>query len=463
MQFYNRQQEISAVKNLSSLSQKHAHMLVIYGRRRVGKTRLVLESLSPLYFFVDKKTSTLMLQEFSEIMRVKSGDFVHDFSNWDDFVRYLFEYSTKEHLVAVFDEFQNFKAVDPAVFSIFQKYWDKYSDTSRIMLVFIGSYVGLMKKIFIDEKEPLFGRATAKIDLKPLKFSWVRKICLDLGFKSEEDIIKMYATLGGTPRYYQLVESYGLDNHKDVLEFLIFSTINAPLQDEVRQILINEFGKNYVMYFSILEAISSGKSTLKEISDTTGIPMKSLGKYLNDLIRTFDILERREPLLNGKKMGRYCIKDNMVRFWFGFVNPNLSFLESDRSDIVLEKVNRMLSSYVGRVFEDIVKELVLDKLPFKPTRIGTWWNRRGDEIDLVAVNENTKEILFGEVKWTQRLIGCDIIENLRVKKDLVKWHNEQRKEYYLVVSKSGFTPRFLEMMDTGGVIGWSLQDILWIE
>jgi AAA+ ATPase superfamily predicted ATPase len=113
MQFYNRQQEISAVKNLSSLSQKHAHMLVIYGRRRVGKTRLVLESLSPLYFFVDKKTSTLMLQEFSEIMRVKSGDFVHDFSNWDDFVRYLFEYSTKEHLVVVFDEFQNFKAVDP--------------------------------------------------------------------------------------------------------------------------------------------------------------------------------------------------------------------------------------------------------------------------------------------------------------------------------------------------------------
>ena len=215
-----------------------------------------------MYFFVDKKTSTLLLKEFSGIVRVHSSGFVPDFSNWDDFIKFLFEYSKNKHLIVVFDEFQNFQAVDPAIFSIFQKYWDSYSDTSRILLIFVGSYTGLMKKIFIDEKEPLYGRSTAKIDLKPLNYRWIRKICIDMGFKSEEDIIKMYSTLGGTPRYYQLVESYGLTSYESVLKTLIFGK-NALLQDEVRQILINEFGRNYTTYFSILEAISRGKNTLK--------------------------------------------------------------------------------------------------------------------------------------------------------------------------------------------------------
>jgi AAA+ ATPase superfamily predicted ATPase len=339
-----------------------------------------------MYFFVDKKTSALLLKEFSEIVRVNSGSFVPDFSNWDDFIRFLFEYSKDRHLIVVFDEFQNFRSVDPSVFSIFQKYWDSYSDTSRILLVFVGSYIGLMKKIFIDEKEPLYGRSTAKIDLKPLNYRWVRKICIEMGFKSEEEIVKMYSTLGGTPRYYQLVESYGLDSYESILKSMIFGK-NALLQDEVRQILINEFGRNYTTYFSILEAASLGKNTLKEISDTTGIPMNSLGKYLNELANTFAIIERREPLLGGKKMGRYFIKDNMVRFWFRFVNPNISFLESGRYEIALEQTISYLPAFVGRIFEDVVTEIALDNLPFKASGIGRWWNRRGDEIDLVAVNE----------------------------------------------------------------------------
>lgn len=164
------------IKNLSTLSENHAHILVVYGRRRVGKTRLVLESLEPMYFFVDKKTSALLLKEFSGIVRVNSGSFVPDFSNWDNFIMFLFEYSKDRHLLVVFDEFQNFRAVDPAIFSIFQKYWDSYSDTSRILLIFVGSYIGPVEKIFRDEKDPLYGRSTAKIDLKPLNYRWVRRL-----------------------------------------------------------------------------------------------------------------------------------------------------------------------------------------------------------------------------------------------------------------------------------------------
>jgi AAA+ ATPase superfamily predicted ATPase len=243
----------------------------------VGKTRLIREVAGGHYFFVDKKSSSLLLKEFSESLEASLGTFVPKFTNWDDLVRYLFEYSKEKHIVAVFDEFQNFKYVDPSVFSIFQKHWDAYSTSSKILLVFIGSYVGLMKKIFTEEKEPLYGRITARIDLKPLKYKFTRQICLDLGITEEEDMAKLYATFGGVPRYYQLIEEYGLSDYEDILKTLVFAD-NAVLRDEARQILGGELGRNYTTYFSILEAISFGKNTLKEISDFTGVEMKSLGK-----------------------------------------------------------------------------------------------------------------------------------------------------------------------------------------
>jgi AAA+ ATPase superfamily predicted ATPase len=254
MEFQNRTNELQAIRNLEQLSEEHAHMLVMFGRRRVGKTRLIIESMDSIYFFVDKKTSSLLLREYSDILKTELSGFVPEFSNWDDFVRFLFEYSKTNHLKIVFDEFQNFTYVDPAIFSIFQKYWDMYHNDTPILLVFVGSYIGLMKKIFINAKEPLYGRATSRIDLKPLS---------------------LYATFGGVPRYYQLIEDYGLTNYEDVIRTLILSE-NAILKDEVKQILISEFGNNYTTYFSVLEAISFGKGTLKEISDTTGIEMKSL-------------------------------------------------------------------------------------------------------------------------------------------------------------------------------------------
>ena len=188
--------------------------------------------------------------------------------------------------------------------------------------------------------------------------------------------------------------------------------------------------------------------------------MNSLGKYLNELASTFTIIERREPLLGGKKMGRYFIKDNIVRFWFRFVNPNISFIESGRYEIALEKTMAELPAFVGRVFEDIITEIAHDNLPFNASGIGKWWNRRGDEIDIVAANGDSREILLlGEVKWTNKTAGRGILASLKKKKDLVKWHNEDRKEYYLVASKSGFTPELREIMKSEGVIGWDIQDI----
>jgi len=459
MEFQNRKNELQAIRNLGQLSEEHAHMLVMFGRRRVGKTRLIIESMDSIYFFVDKKTSSLLLREYSDILKTELSGFVPEFSNWDDLVRFLFEYSKENHLKIVFDEFQNFTYVDPAIFSIFQKYWDMYHDHTPILLVFVGSYIGLMKKIFINAKEPLYGRATSRIDLKPLSYNYIRTICQDLGFTNEEEIIALYATFGGVPRYYQLIEDYGITTYEDAIRTLILSE-NAILKDEVKQILISEFGNNYTTYFSILEAVSFGKGTLKEISDTTGIEMKSLSRYLHDLVNTYEIIERRAPIIKGTKMGRYAIKDQMVHFWFRFINPNMSFTESGKYDLVFDRIKTSLSSFTCPVFEQIARDIVFDNLPFSPVKMGAWWNRRGDEIDIAAIGENPYRVFLGEVKWNTRPLGVNQIKKLLDKRILVDWYNNEREEHFLMVSKAGFTKSTKDFMNDNKIEGWDLAELL---
>jgi len=459
MKFQNRKNELQAIRNLEQLSEKHAHMLVMFGRWRVGKTRLIIESMDSIYFFVDKKTSSLLLREYSDILKTEVSGFVPEFSNWDDLIRFLFEYSKENHIKVVFDEFQNFTYVDPAIYSIFQKYWDMYHVDTPILLVFIGSYIGLMKKIFINAKEPLYGRATSRIDLKPLSYKHIRNICKDLGFTNEEEIIALYATFGGVPRYYQLIEDYGLTTYEDVVRTLILSE-NAILKDEVKQILISKFGNNYTTYFSVLEAISSGKGTLKEISDTTGIEMKSLSRYLYDLVNTYEIIERRAPIIKGTKMGRYAIKDQIVHFWFRFINPNMSFTESGKYDMVFGRIKTSLSSFIGPVFEQIARNIVFENLPFSPVKLGAWWNRRGDEIDIAAIGEKPYRVLLGEVKWNSRPLGVKDIRKLLDKRTLVDWYNDKREEHFLMISKAGFTKSAKDFMNANGIEGRDLAELL---
>ncbi len=458
MRFYNREKEIEAIEKLARLAGKHAHMLVVMGRRRVGKTRLIQEAVDGHYFFVDKKSSALLLKEFSSTLGASLGAFVPEFASWGDFVRYVFEHSREKPLTVVFDEFQNFRYVDASVFSIFQKHWDAYSASSKILLIFIGSYVGLMKKIFTDEKEPLFGRITARIDVKPLRYRDVRQMCLALGIKAEEEIAKLYVVFGGVPRYYQLLEEHELKSCDEAIETLIFME-NSVLRDEARQILVGELGRNYATYFSILEAISFGKSTLKEISDFTGVEMRSLGKYLGELIRDFDLVERRTPVINGEKMGRYAIKDSMTRFWFRFVYPNTSLLESGKSEQVLKKLQEEFPAYMGKAIEEVVRENIADKLPFQPEKIGSWWNRRGEEIDIVALNEKTGEILFGEIKWSEHKAGKEVLEDLLRKKELLQWQSTKRKEHLLIFSRSGYTPEARKQLAEKNVAKFELRDM----
>jgi AAA+ ATPase superfamily predicted ATPase len=187
--------------------------------------------------------------------------------------------------------------------------------------------------------------------------------------------------------------------------------------------------------------------------------MNSLGKYLNELIRDFDLVERRMPVIGGEKMGRYVLKDYMIKFWFRFVYPNISFLEMGRNELVMHRVKEELPNYMGKAVEDIVRDMMARKLPFDPTIIGSWWNRKGEEIDFVALNERTGDIVFGEIKWKERSTGREIIEKFLQKKDLVEWKKENRTEYYMFFSKKGFTEGARELMKEKGIKGFELKDM----
>jgi hypothetical protein len=460
MKFYDREGEIKKLRTLTSLDK--STMIVIYGRRRVGKTRLVQHvfGIDSFYFFVTEKEERLILDDF-RIILMERCDYVPNFTDFDDFFGFLFTLSDKE--IFIFDEFQNFKKINTSVFSIIQKYWDKYQDERNYSLLFLGSYIGLMKHLFKDYKTPLFGRSDALFNLKPLQYDVCKDILMDLEIST---FVEIYSIFGGVPKYYELLEKV---NDRKLMNIISeqFLDIGAPLLDEGTNVLISEFGTQYRIYFSIIEAIASGASTLNDISNRTGIKNTSLGPYMSDLINEYEILVRKVPVnekASKSKKGRYFIKDNFFKFWFRFIHKNRGFIESGRPEYVLSKIESELDQYIGPVFENICVEFLYrsndeKKLQFVFRNIGSWWNRKGDEIDIVALNDDTKDILMGECKWNNRKMDVDILTKLKDKKNLIKWNLNARTEHYCLFSKSGFSKRLHDAAEDEDILLFTLDDL----
>ena len=447
--FYDRKDELDYLSTQRENSRKRSLFLVITGRRRVGKTALVREFLRKekgVYIFIEVKDENLIFLDaeraFEPILGVRPR-----ISSWEG----LFDIVRKNRLILVLDEFQNLLQVNKSVFTKIQGIWDGMEGEGGVLMIAVGSYTGMMKKIFTDAKEPLFGRAENIIPLRPFNFLQTSEFLENLGITSIRRKIEVYSVLGGVPKYLLQAQ-----RANDILWDLFYSPM-ASLRDEGRNLLVMEFGKEHRGYFSVLEAVSRGKGTQKEIADYTGMPRDTVGKYIFDLTNRYELLRKSEPVPALKKnMGRYRIGDNFYSFWFRFVYSRGSLVEIN-PEKAMEAAEKELPDHIGRIFEDIVRELIISKFDFD--NIGSWWSRKGDEIDIVALNEGKKEILFGEVKWRNRETGCDAIADIVRKKELVRWHNSERKEIMLIVSKSGFTRKCLEQMDSEGIMHWDLRDI----
>jgi len=446
MKFYNRKKEMAALHSLQG-----GFCIAIVGRRRVGKTRLVREAYpNSLYLFVsEEKSGRILAREWTE--RIKDVMYLPHLERVDDVLEYLLR-DPKQ--VVFIDELQNLDRIDPALLSRFQRIIDENKETARVIVC--GSYVSMMNRLFTSSKSPLFGRMDMVLKLEELSFNTIANISRDLGYNFEKSLV-LYSLFGGMPKYYELVEKLGIKDIGKLVERLFFDDI-APLRYEGTLVLRNEFGGEYRPYFSILEAIASGKSTLSEISNETGTKPQTISKYIAALKDDFDLIERAVPATENpskSKKGRYFIKNNFYRFWFKNVHKNLNYLEEGRWDFALEKTMNILPDHVGKTFESVVRNILKKDY----TRVGPWWNRRGEEIDIAALDENKNEILLGEVKWRNRPTGWDVVEDLLQKAELVQWHNHDRKERYMIVSKSGFTPQCLERMKSEEITYWTLKDI----
>jgi AAA+ ATPase superfamily predicted ATPase len=299
MKFINRQNELKELEDCYAFSRKRLFSVMIYGMRRVGKTELIKEfskNKVSIYFFVyDNKTSKALLGEYeSELKRKRIIEPLVRLETWDDFADILFE-KCRDRIV-IFDEFQNFREIYPAIFSIFQRKFDDNKDIP-ILVIFSGSLIGMIKRTFEDMKAPLYGRLKTKLKLSPLSYKDTRTMLKILSYKKEADIVGFFSIFGGIPKYYVAIEDFNLEG-KPLMDVLIYLFLreNAPFGYEVLDVLRQEFGKKKGTYYTILEAIATGHTKLNEIATYTGRNMTSITRYLNDLTEKYEMVGRIVPV-----------------------------------------------------------------------------------------------------------------------------------------------------------------------
>ena len=448
MKFINREKELEYLNEAKSLSHSKLYTISLHGLRRVGKTRLILEFLNNkgLYLFVNKdKTSESLLREYEEALKsigvIKDLESIKD---WETFFRILFERGTGAF---VFDEFQNFSYVERSVFGILQKHIDLNEDKKDLLLLFCGSTIGLMKRLFADAKEPLYGRMKRQIYLKPLTFSNTVKICKELNIKDISEVIELYAIFGGFPRYYVAIEDENLAGKpsKDILEKFFFAE-NAIFEHEVAEVLSLEFGKRSGLYYDILTAIANGGTRISEIASFLEKKETVITRQINELVHYFDIVSAEKQAVGNKK--NLFINHPLLNFWFKIFYKRFSAYKR-RDKQAIKKIKEDINSHIGRQFEEVCKEYLKElnnkkKLFFSYENIGKQWGKMHSkpkdknqyEVDIVALNEETKEILFGECKWQEKVNASKVLNDLKEKSKYVEWHNEGRKEYFVVFAKN---------------------------
>lgn len=475
MKFYNRIEELAHLEKIVGLSEKAAHLMVITGRRRVGKTTLIEHfmektKLPTYYFFVSKKSEVVILEEFKQILAQKIPLVASvNFPDFDAFFKFTFDYLKQTPAIIIFDEFQNFRSINPAIFSIFQKYWDSRHRGLRGAFICIGSAFTLMKDIFEHSKEPLFGRATAKLYLKPFSAHTVCEILKDNKLTAKPQMLLDLLTIfGGIPKYYHLVDQYDLyrTGISEILKELVLSE-NASLLTEGKDMLIEELGKNYNTYFSILQVMAMGCAQMSEIATQAGMPINSIGKYLDELLNYYQIISRETPTGLGPprtKLSRYAIGDRFLNFWFRYVFRYASQIEMANFKYVLKRVAEDFSSYKGLIFETIAREILVEyglngKLPFEIDNIGRYWNRTGQvEIDVVAINKKANDVLFVECKLNARAVSERVLSYLQEKSSLVEWNRKIKRKYFGIFSVMHPPKQLCKTLEAKGCYIFSLEE-----
>jgi len=432
MKFYDREKELEVLRKNQERSKNGGVFTVITGRRRIGKTVLIKESErgnKKLYFFVQRTSEKSLCRKLAKAAKKDLDLYLIDSGEFHDLFLQLMRYGENENFTLIIDEFQDLEKVNPSIISSIQEIWDEYRSRSQVNLIACGSVYSMMVRLFQDNKEPLFGRATSRLNVRPFSPSVVKKILADHNPNyKQDDLLLLYMLSGGVPNYIEVLMDSGAVTFEKMLDF-VCSPESVFLTDG-KYLLVTEFGKEYATYYTILELIADGKNTLREINDSTG---KDSGAYLEKLERDYGLIKKNRPIFSkdNSRDVRWQITDNYLRFYFRFVSCNQSLIELNEYEALKEEITSEYSQYSGRVLESYFKEKMSEEESL--TGIGSYWDRRGqNEIDIIAVNEKTMKAIVAEVKRDPKKANLKSLEN---KTELVEGLSGYDIEYKILSMK----------------------------
>ncbi len=443
MRFVNRKQELDALEKF--WKERTSQLIVIYGKRRVGKTELIkrfIRGKSVVYFLARRISEKENLFSLGNVI----GNFFKDtilktrgFEKWDDVFPYLkeqFESKKTDSLILVMDEFPYLAEANKGISSIFQAGWDEHLKDMPIYLILCGSSIGMMEQETLAYKAPLYGRRTGQLFIKPFPYLEARKFFPHRNF---EKTLRAYSVAGGMPTYILKLNKY-LSLEK-AIEEEIFST-EKILYEEIEFILKEEL-REPRNYFSVLKAIGSNCTKVSEIINETGLEKSALHNYLF-VLEDLHLIEKQVPITEKNpqrsRKSRYHLKDQFFKFWFNYCFPFVSELELRNKMPSLKSFRDSFEYIVAQNYEKVAREILhreQDKM-FIFHKVGRWWDKN-EEIDIIALNSQTNEIIFGEAKWSKKKVGTNIYKDLSRKSQKVEWGKKNRKEYFCLFSKSGFT------------------------
>lgn len=460
--FIGRERELASLNQL--YTSERFEFVVIYGRRRVGKTALInrfIKEKNAIYFMGVESNAKQNLENFSRnILEYGAGIQAETaFLSFQAALEYVFRLSEKERLILAIDEYPYVARASKSLASTLQLLIDKYKDTSKLMLILCGSSMSYMEDQVLAYKAPLYGRRTAQMKIQPFDFA---DTCRYFQNFSEEDQALIYGIVGGTPQYLLQI------NDRLSVEENIKNTFLNPISSmfEEPENLLKQEVREPALYNAIITAIATGASRMGEISTKVGEDTSVCSTYLKNLI-SLGLIRKETPY--GEKSSRksiYSIDDNMFRFWYRFVPENYSVIARGASDLAYKRIRPNLPDYMGKVFEEICRQylwklLLSGESPVEFKELGRWWGndpsaRSQTEIDIMG-EQDKETALFGECKWTNEKVDTGVLETLMKRSQLFPYKNVR---LYLF-AKNGFTKGCIEKADRlGNVALVTYSDIL---
>lgn len=458
-QFINRIKELAWLNERYEAINKEAQLLVIYGKRRVGKTELVRHFLNDkphVYYLANRGNAELHLQSAISVLTEKLGPTSLPgtaFYTWREFFDYLGKVTQdlKGPMVLVFDEFPFLVESDSGMSSYFQYGWDMYLKDRKIMVILMGSSISMMYKHTLAYNAPLYGRRTGQWLLQSFDYENTKNFYPKSPF---ENTFSLYAISGGIPAYARVFDG-NQTLRKNIEEYILPEGSFLGVEPEL---LLSEEFEDPRSYLGILKAIGLGRTKFSEIVHAAGVPSTALPGYLKTLIQ-LRLVKKEAPVTDKipekSKKGTYSLSDAFLRFYFSFIYPNMSLAKGPNRNSLFETKGEILTRLVAKSYEDTTEEFILKAIKdgVLPVfdKLGRWWDK-DTEIDLVGLNDQENAILFVETKWNTKPIGTEVLNELKKKVKQVVWGTPERKEYFALVVKGGFTDELKLQARQEGVV-----------